>query len=491
MILRDYQLQAVDECRAHIREGVRRILIHSGTGTGKTVIASEITRLAVKLGNRVLFMAHRKELIDQPWKKLKLFGIEAGVIMATDSRRAPWLPVQVASVQTLVRRSHKPVAHLVIVDECHRAPADTYQDILKHYPEAVILGLTATPCRGDDKGLSDMFDVMVSCPSVRQMTMTMNPATGVPYLVPTVVYAPTTPKLEHKGGGDYMKTELASLDKPKIIGDIVAEWLKHGGNRQTVVFAASIPQSQKIVENFKAQGVIAEHLDGMTPKEDREAMLERLESGNTRLVSNVGVLTEGWDSPNVACVVLARPTNSMGLFLQMCGRALRPAPGKKDCVILDHGNCHAQHGFVDDDREWSLAAGVKKKPTDKVTPVATCKVCYFTFPSGPDRCAACGSVIPKQHRNIQTIEGELQRLERKAEAIEDYRAKMSDERKFAQFQHLRREAAARGYKKSYVFFRYNSQFHEHPKSSWYSVSPEEKTMPSAVAEYEFELGSTT
>ena len=474
MNLRDYQLDAVEECRQHIRNGVKRILIFSGTGTGKTVIAAEITKSATARGNRTIFLAHRKELIDQAHGKLALFGVEAGVLMADDPRKKPWLPVQVASVPTLVRRSHKPKADLLLVDECHHSPADTYKKILDCYPDAIVLGLSATPCRGDDRGLSDLFDVMVSCPSIGNMMTRVDPATGKPYLVSTRVFAPggiDTAAL-HSRGGEYDKKEVAAAcDKPKIIGDIVAEWQRHAAGRPTIIFAGGIEASQKLVAKFVSVGVAAEHLDGETDKELREAILGRLNSGVTTIVSNVGVLTEGFDCPRVSCTILGRPTRSMGLYLQMVGRSLRPYPGKVDTIILDHVNCTKEHGFVDEDRQWSLSSGVKRAPEEKVTSVATCKFCFYTFSAGPRVCPSCGREIPKSPREIIEVEGKLEELQRqrKEQAIEDWRTRVTAEQKMARFLELRREARDKGYAAGYAFAKFLATFKEKPNWGWNNI----------------------
>ncbi len=470
MILRDYQLQAIADARTELRAGRKRIIIHSGTGTGKTVIAAEITKSAVKNGNRVLFLAHRKELIDQAHAKLASFGVEAGVLMASDPRRKPWLPVCVASVPTLARRSVRPRAELIIVDEVHRAPADTYVKVLESYPGSVVLGLTATPIRSDSRGLGDLFETMVSCPSVAEMMRRIDPDTGKPYLVSTRVFAPPgvdTSKL-HTVAGEYARDEMAKMcDRPKLVGSIVEHWMKHARGRQTVAFAVGIEHSQHIVEEFIAAGIRAEHLDGKTDPDERKRILERLSNGTTTIVSNVGVLTEGWDEPRVSACILARPTKSMGLFLQMCGRALRPFPGKPDCLILDHANCHAEHGFVDDERTWSLDAAARRKgdKPDDAPAVTTCRACFGTFRSGPDHCPYCQAVIEKQERKIEVEEGALEEL-RRAEAIDKWRSGVSEDKKRLHFEQLRQLGSERGYKAGWALVRFQSIYHTHPPKEW-------------------------
>jgi DNA repair protein RadD len=422
MILRDYQTEAIEATRHKIVfEKKKRIIIHSGTGTGKTVIGSEITKSAVARGTGVLWLAHRKELINQGYNKLLENGIESNVIMASDPRRKPWLTVSIASVPTLVKRKIKPRADLIIVDECHRAPADSYQKILECYPDAVVLGLTATPCRANNsKGLGDMFEDMVSCPSVGDMMRRINPETGTPYLVPVTVYEPYIPKtkkIKVGASGDYETTALSQIySNPTIVGSIVDNWLKYGAGRRTILFAAGIEDSKGFVGKFKEKGVRAEHLDGTTDPELRDAILRRLETHETEIVSNVGVLTEGFDSPPTSCIILARPTKSVGLFLQMCGRALRPYKGKSDCLILDHAGCHFEHGDVDEDREWDLNAGVKRKviadDADTSPGIVTCRRCARRFRYGPKKCPSCGHENPVKSRTVRVVEGEMRKREK-------------------------------------------------------------------------------
>lgn len=479
MILRDYQKDAVSDTRHKIvAEKKKRIIIHSGTGTGKTVIGSEITRLAIANGTRTLWLAHRKELINQGYRKLLENGIESSVIMASDSRNKPWLPVAIASVPTLVNRKVKPVAQLIIIDEAHRAPAASYLKILESYPDAVVLGLTATPCRAsNDKGLGDMFETMVSCPSVGEMMQRINPETGTPYLVSVVVYEPKRPdisKVETGINGDYAVSGLSKVySNPVIVGSIVDHWMKLGRYRRTILFAAGIEDSKGFVAKFKEKGVRAEHLDGTTHPDLRDAILKRLETHETEIVSNVGVLTEGFDSPPTSCVILARPTKSVGLFLQMCGRALRPFPGKKDCLILDHAGCHSDHGDVDEDREWDLNAGVKRRlpqEGDDTSPgIVTCRQCARRFRYGPKRCPSCGYENPVKSRTIQVVDGELverQRAEQKTMAIEAWRTRLTEDEKRAKFEEWRETGIKRSYKPAWCALTFKRIFGTWPPKAW-------------------------
>ena len=360
MNLRPYQVEAVDGVRQHIRSGRRRVLLVAPTGAGKTVIATHIVHASTSLGNRVLFLAHRRELIVQAWKKIvgctcpvgfdhvrkradgcTADASTAGVMMASDPRRNPVAPVQVASIDTLRARS-KPPANLVIVDETHRALARTYQDILASYAESAIVGLTATPYRADGRGLGELYTDMVVVASPRDLI-----ADG--FLVEPRVFTvpaadlPELSKVRIKGG-DYDAAALsAAVDQSGLVGNIVEHWQRRAENRRTVVFAVDVDHSKHIVARFVEAGIAAEHLDGTTPTAERDAILARLEAGVTRVVSNVGVLCEGWDQPSCKCVVLARPTKSLGLFLQMAGASC--GRSNTEALILDHAGNVLEHGL--------------------------------------------------------------------------------------------------------------------------------------------------
>jgi superfamily II DNA or RNA helicase len=210
--------------------------------------------------------------------------------------------------------------------------------------------VTATPVRGDGRGLGGIFEVLIECPQVAELI-------ELGHLVGTRVYAPSSPDLAgvQVKRGDSVESQLAeAMDRPKLVGDIVTHWWKYSERRKTVAFAVDVRHSIHLRDEFIRAGVRAEHIDGNTPKDERDATLARLASGEIELVTNCMVLTEGWDMPEVGCCILARPTRKMGLYRQMLGRVLRPAPGKKDAIILDHSGAVFRHGFAEDPIEWTL-----------------------------------------------------------------------------------------------------------------------------------------
>lgn len=410
-----YQIDAVGRIETAPE---RRVLVVAPTGAGKTVVAAEIIRRAAEQGLRVLFLCHRRELVQQSCRKLFVAGIDAGIVAAGFPPR-PGQPVQVGSIPTVHARAIRsatidlPDADLVIVDEAHHARARTWQAILDAYPSARIIGLTATPCRGDGRGLGNIFGTLIEASTVSELT-----AGG--YLVPAVFYAPMRPDLSgvHVKRGDYVEAELAKvMDTETLVGDVIAHWHKLAERRRTVVFAVDVRHSMHLCDEFNKAGVLAAHIDGTTPVDERDAKLNNLATGILEVVVNCQVLTEGWDCPAVSCIVLARPTKSLGMYRQMVGRVLRMHPGKENALVLDHAGAVFQHGFVDDPIQWTLDedrhaenkahdAGGEGGGPRKLT---TCPECAAVRLEGQP-CPCCGWRPKPKPRHVDIADGVLGRV---------------------------------------------------------------------------------
>ena len=363
--LRPYQVEKIAEARALMSQGKKSICLVSPTGSGKTVIAAHILQSAINKGRRVLFLAHRRELIDQCAAKLRELGIwDYNVVLSGHPHsRNPDAPVQIASIQTLIRREYPP-ADLVIIDECHHATSGSYQTLLKNYPDAYVLGLTATPERLDGKGLDSLFHDLLNVATVPELVdsgFLVAPQCLGPSPEAVASLKATLASVKTRGG-DYAENELgAAMDNPTLVGDIVDHWLEWGIGQKTIVFAANIDHSRHIVSQFQAAGIAAAHLDGTMSLPEREGILSAWRGTAIDVVSNCQLLTEGFDFPELSCCILARPTKSVALFLQMVGRVLRTAPGKQGAIILDHAGNVIEHGPPHIERTWTLQGAAKKR----------------------------------------------------------------------------------------------------------------------------------
>lgn len=412
--LRDYQAdQMVKPVRQAFQSGALAPLLVGPTGCGKTVVFSYIADAATQLGNNTLILVHRKELLNQTSRTLDDFRVPHGLIAPgmTFQRQ----PVQVASVQTLVRRMHllrwKP--DLIIVDEAHHATGkSTWGKVLEYYDTA-ILGVTATPERLDGTGLGatngGFFDVMIQGPTVRELI-------DQDYLSQPVVYAPSTVDLSgvHTRMGDFSKSEASeAVDKPCITGDAVKHYRRLCHNEPAVVFCASVAHAEHVAEEFRVNGYQAASIDGTLDDVSRKQRIEDLGNGRLNVLTSCEIISEGIDIPVISAAILLRPTQSIGLYLQQVGRALRPFPGKTHATILDHvGNC-MRHGLPDDDREWSLEGkkrSTKSKTDEASLPIRQCEKCYHVHKPAP-RCPKCGEVYAIKAREIEQVEGELERVD--------------------------------------------------------------------------------
>ena len=462
--LRPYQLRALDEIRDAMRAGKRRIMLQLPTGGGKTLTAAAMLAnalhrsLARGKDERSLFVAHRLELIDQTVATFARLGIMSiGVIRAGDRRRDPSQPIQVCSIQTLARRRVTVEnVRIVFIDEAHRAYSDSYvKHLFDAYPEAFFVGLSATPCRSDGKPLGKYFDHMVCASKYSELI-------EGGFIVEPIVYStPILPDLTsvRTVAGEYNAEDLErAVNRRALIGNLLSEWQKRAGGRRTVAFAVSVAHSKAIVEMFTEAGVSAEHLDGTTPEDLRRAILARLASGETSLVSNVGVLCEGWDLPACKCLLLARPTKSLVLHMQMAGRILRPFEGVSP-VLLDHGGNIDRHGMPHEDREWSLDSKPKRAGT---APVKACPACFAMIAAAAGTCPHCGHEFPAPAPPPPPPE-DLTHVELALRTLQ------GDVAQLAYFKALAKTARDKGWKPGAVNHRYREKFGALPPMKWWQA----------------------
>lgn len=344
--LRPYQEAAVNAILGEWQKGNRKTLLVLPTGCGKTIVLSKVAQQCTEAGKRVLIMAHRGELLDQAADKLrKSTGLDCAVEKAGSSSLGSFLPVTVGSVQSLCQEKRleafpKDYFGTIIVDEAHHCLSDSYQRILDHFADACVLGVTATPDRGDMRNLGQYFDS-------RAYEYSMLQAIREGYLCPVrAQMIPLQLDISKVGiaNGDYAAGELGHALEP-YLRQIAREIAEHYAERKTVVFLPLISISQRFCSMINELGLPAAEVNGGST--DRAEILKDFEQGRYRLLCNSMLLTEGWDCPSVDCVVVLRPTKVRSLYQQMVGRGMRLSPGKKDLLLLDflwltetHSLCH-------------------------------------------------------------------------------------------------------------------------------------------------------
>lgn len=352
-MMRPYQARLVADVRAAWARGARAVCMQLGTGGGKTHTAAQILREET---GPVVFAAHLDSLVGDTAARL---GVPCGIV-------APWAPptpgerIQVCSLGTLHARGTRPPAGLVVLDECHRSEAPTVKAILADYPAARILGLTATPQRGDGAPLGDTFGAMVCGPSVRELT-----AMGA--LVPAHMVVPCD-----EGGR----------------GDAVAELRRLRGAWRALVFCESREEAAYTVERLTDAGHPAGYIDGETPRAERERLRVALRARELHALVGVGVFVEGFDEPSVDVVALDAPFGTLGRYLQAIGRGLRAHPGKTHCTVLDVRGAVFLHLPPDVEHEWSLSG---EAVTQRLAGLAfsRCEACWAVFPRAKV-CPRCG-----------------------------------------------------------------------------------------------------
>jgi len=461
---RSYQSEAIRLIRESLRSGSKRPVLQLPTGAGKTHIASLILQMALNKGNKVLFLAPRRELIFQASKAFHKMNIWNGIIMA--GVRPTNADVQVASKDTLNVRAIQnnymdmPDADIVFIDECHLSITETYKNIISHYHDKIIIGMTATPSRGDGRGLGEIYDDLISPVTIADLT-----AEG--YLCPVKYFAPYNPDLSglKVQGGDYVKSELgAVMDKVELIGDIVSNWKRLAYGKKTVVFCSTMAHGRHVCDEFNANGIIAEHIDSETPKDERAAILERIESGETMVVTNVFVMSYGIDIPSLEVAVLARPTKNISLFLQTVGRVLRTHEGKDYAMVIDHSGAVAENGFVDDFIPWSLnGSDIKsekeKSQNEKKEPKEiTCSNCNTIF-KAMKACPSCGYEMIRKSEPIPYYEADLQEVERPKETTAAKRNRTDSWEHKQQFiAELKLHAHNKNYKPGWIYPAYKEKY---------------------------------
>lgn len=423
-----------------------------------------------KAGKRMIAMAPRKELIQQLCTKLDTWGLMQYGLITAGSRVSSYAPIQVASLDTLVSRTVRkkslvlPLADVVHLDEAHLYMTEQRQQLMDLFPPTTkFVGWTATPGRTDGRPLGTMFDKMVGVASIKQLI-------EMGYLVKPRYLAPSLPDMERVRtvGGDYDPEQSAVRMMP-LLGDIVGHWMANAGGRRTVLFASNVNQSQFMANCFQEAGIAAEHCDG-SMQEQRDDIFKRFRSGETQVLCNVDLATYGFDLPELDCIIFARPTKSLVRYIQMMGRGMRASPGKNDCLILDHaGNVH-YHGYVEEERYWSLQgvrdprATYKKRDGKLATATRNliCPKCSVVFAQSLT-CPECGYFFETMAQMFSVVDGMLI-------PIEDDPAHVMLERQHFYLE-LVSYAADKGHQPGWAAYTWKEKHKTWPPREWQNLEP--------------------
>lgn len=346
---------------------------------------AEIARRTTKNNKRVMFLIHRKEVLNQAIETFRNQGVNPDLLTA-------------GMVQTLTRRVDKlAVPNVILVDEAHHALAKSYQRILKQFPKAIVLLFTATPHRTGRMQLDQIADDIIVGQSIHELT-------DKGFLAPFRYFQPPNDfnrnLLKRSSTGDFTNESMQQAMSTKIFGHIVKQYKRIANGMQAVVYTYSIDSAIKIAAEFNSEGISAVEVDGTTPEEKRTVAVRKFREQEIKILVNVNLFTEGVDLPNVDCVIMARPTASLALYLQFSMRCLNPRPGKT-AIIIDHANNFKTFGYPDDDRDWEQAikSGKQKSKTllkDPGLSIVTCDYCFAVVKASEvkdGKCPICGKPI--------------------------------------------------------------------------------------------------
>lgn len=431
--LYDYQKELVEKARNAYKDGYKAPCIVAPCGAGKSVMIAEIVRLATSKKQHVLFLVHRKELLEQIENTLKHNDVDMEY-------------VTLGMVMTVVRRLDKyPHFDLIVVDENHHTLANSYKKILEHFNTRVI-GFTATPVRLNGDGLGEVNDILIETVNAKWLIENKRLADYNYYTIDLI----DRKALKKSSTGDYTSDSMDKAIGKTIFGDVIQHYKKLIDGQSTIVYAHSIEYSKMFAEQFNEAGIPAAHIDGTTKKTEREEIIRDFRNGVITVLCNVDLIGEGFDVPDCTAVMLLRPTESLSLHIQQSMRPMRYQPDKV-ATIIDHvGNVHI-HGVPDLERKWTLENKKKHKRAEvDPYPIWTCEQCHFTLPKedmkGKDTCPDCGFRIEIERSNDKVIDKTVQLSLVTKEELTDWT-------KATSYKQLVRIAKMLGYKSSWAAFK--------------------------------------
>lgn len=457
--LRPYQNDVVEQLRKAWREGYKAPCIVLPCGGGKSCILAEMARRTTQNGKRVLFLVHRKELVEQIIGTFCRWGVDmryCDVMMvqtatrrcAVSAKEAARTPPDQADTGATRRcaKLHRP--DLIMTDENHHSLATSYRNIYEHFPDVPRVGVTATPVRLNGDGLGDVNDKLIIGVSAKWLIENN-------CLAPYDYYAPNVADLTglHTKMGEYVTTDIEkAMIKKAVFGDVISYYTRLAGGKKAICYCASIKHSEAMAKSFCENGIPAAHIDGETPPAKRSEMIADFRSGKIQILCNVDLISEGFDVPDCECAILLRPTQSLTLYIQQSMRCMRYRSGKR-AVIIDHVGNYARFGLPDDDREWSLDKKEhKKREQQEEINTKMCPECFLAF-QPPDKqgsaviCPHCGYVFPKQERK------ELSQEKCELHKIEGFTLKYDGPENCRTYSELMQYAERKGYKPGWAYYQ--------------------------------------
>jgi len=454
--LRPYQSKSVSDIRESYKSGNKKVLFVLPTGGGKTETFIFMALEAISKSKRVYFLVHKKNLVNQISERCKRYGLRHGFI-AGNRPKQYYLPAQVCSVQSLKNRLNEvPQPDLLIIDEAHHSNAGTWKDILDFYGEKVyVLGVTATPWRGDGQGLGDVFSDLVLGPLPAELVQMGN------LVMPE--YYNFQPLADFKGikknkDGEYNSEQLfREMDKPAITGNAVDEYKRLAPGEPAIYSCVNIKHSENVAAAFNAAGFKAVAVHGNLEEYEVKAAFDGLANGSLHVVTFCDLISEGTDIPAVSVVGMLRRTMSLSLYLQIVGRGLRPMQGKNRCLILDHVGNQKMHGHPLMTREWSLEGMQKRKRDTETfeTEYTDCTECLRTYLKTEPKCPYCGAKPEIKLQQIEQVAGVAIKDETTLDEL--LKVKRTEQAKSRTLEDLWQLKIQRGHKDKWVYFVFESR----------------------------------
>ncbi|MFL2080355.1 DEAD/DEAH box helicase family protein [Latilactobacillus sakei] len=437
--LHPYQMKLVEQAREELKKGNKSCLLVSPAGSGKSVVIAEIARLTTLKGGRVMFMVHRQELINQIMESFKANSVDLNLCTV----------MTVGKIRNRLDKLPRP--NLIITDETHHSLAKTYRDIYDYYANVPRLGFSATPWRLNGKGLGDVYDAMIEGPDVQWLIDNH-------YLAPFDYYSVNLideSKLSKSSTGDYSNKSIDEAVGHTIYGDVIKTYRDKVDGQQAIIYAHSIAFSKQIAQQFKDAGINAAHCDSKTPQRERDRIMSDFKKGTLKVLSNVDLISEGYNVPDCSCVIMLRPTESLVLFIQQSMRCMRFKPDKQ-ATIIDHVANYTRFGLPNTPHKWTLKDREKKKKSTNTaveTPIKQCAFCFAVIPAQSKICPLCGHEIEIVQTEIKVDEkARIEKIESNFKLQADYivTKKISE---LKSYEELKAYAKARGYKQGWIYFQ--------------------------------------